>query len=262
MRALSNFSDMSIEEINKSFEDMADPSAKINSLSKKISQTLYISAFLLALTALNTFLFSLFPFSGLNSTWLLSMTTAVLSAAPSLLASFLLILCAAGLDSRNQTLTNRIKFISKAAWWMSLILILMIPVQVFSGNKALHAQSQAIFGQVAELRNIIKGIKATGNEQQLRAFMGSLPNPPRLPEKFDAPFPVIQQRAIGNLEATINRAINDAETQKNKNIQTLIREYARNIIQSLLLSAAFSMIAALNSRKNAISKLTTNLFRM
>ena len=141
-------------------------------------------------------------------------------------------------------------------------MIILIPIQIFSGTKALQAQAQLILNEVVELRNIIKGIKVTGNEAELRAFMASLPNPPKLPARFDAPFPVIKEKAIIPLEGTVNRALKDAETQKRNNSQNLIREYARNAIQCLLLAAAFAMVAGLVSQNYGIGGIILNLLRL
>lgn len=249
-------------DIHKSNNSLDESKNNSRSVPKRVAQCLQVSAFLIAISSLNTFLFSLFPFNASRSTWLLAMSTSALSAATPLLISFLLIACAAGFDPNNRPITSRLKFICRASWWISLLIIILIPIQIVSGIRALQAQTQLILGEVVELKNIIKGIKATGNEAELRTFMASLPNPPKLPAKFDAPFPVIKANAIINLEATVNRALNDAETQRRNNSQNLIREYVRNAIQSLLLAAAFSMVAGLFSQKYGVGGIILRLLRL
>jgi hypothetical protein len=249
-------------DIHKSNNSLDESKNNSRSVPKRVAQCLQVSAFLIAISSLNTFLFSLFPFNASRSTWLLAMSTSALSAATPLLISFLLIACAAGFDPNNRPITSRLKFICRASWWISLLIIILIPIQIVSGIRALQAQTQLILGEVVELKNIIKGIKATGNEAELRAFMASLPNPPKLPAKFDAPFPMIKANAIINLEATVNRALNDAETQRRDNSQSLIREYVRNAIQSLLLAAAFSMLAGLFSQKYGVGGIILRLLKL
>jgi len=249
-------------DIHKTKNSLDESKNNSRSVPKRVAQCLQVSAFLIAISSLNTFLFSLFPFNASRSTWLLAMSTSALSAATPLLISFLLIACAAGFDPNNRPITSRLKFICRASWWISLLIIILIPIQIVSGIRALQAQTQLILGEVVELKNIIKGIKATGNEAELRAFMASLPNPPKLPAKFDAPFPMIKANAIINLEATVNRALNDAETQRRDNSQNLIREYVRNAIQSLLLAAAFSMVAGLFSQKYGVGGIILRLLRL
>ena len=249
-------------DIHKSNNSLDESKNNSRSVPKRVAQCLQVSAFLIAISSLNTFLFSLFPLNASRSTWLLAMSTSALSAATPLLISFLLIACAAGFDPNNRPITSRLKFICRASWWISLLIIILIPIQIVSGIRALQAQTQLILGEVVELKNIIKGIKATGNEAELRAFMASLPNPPKLPAKFDAPFPVIKANAIINLEATVNRALNDAETQRRDNSQSLIREYVRNAIQSLLLAAAFSMLAGLFSQKYGVGGIILRLLKL
>lgn len=249
-------------DIHKSNNSLDESKNNSRSVPKRVAQCLQVSAFLIAISSLNTFLFSLFPFNASRSTWLLAMSTSALSAATPLLISFLLIACAAGFDPNNRPITSRLKFICRASWWISLLIIILIPIQIVSGIRALQAQTQLILGEVVELKNIIKGIKATGNEAELRTFMASLPNPPKLPAKFDAPFPMIKANAIINLEATVNRALNDAETQRRDNSQSLIREYVRNAIQSLLLAAAFSMLAGLFSQKYGVGGIILRLLKL
>ena len=249
-------------DIHKTNNSLDESKNNSRSVPKRVAQCLQVSAFLIAISSLNTFLFSLFPINTSRSTWLLAMSTSALSAATPLLISFLLIACAAGFDPNNRPITSRLKFICRASWWISLLIIILIPIQIVSGIRALQAQTQLILGEVVELKNIIKGIKATGNEAELRAFMASLPNPPKLPAKFDAPFPMIKANAIINLEATVNRALNDAETQRRDNSQNLIREYVRNAIQSLLLAAAFSMVAGLFSQKYGVGGIILRLLRL
>lgn len=249
-------------DIHKTNNSLDESKNNSRSVPKRVAQCLQVSAFLIAISSLNTFLFSLFPINASRSTWLLAMSTSALSAATPLLISFLLIACAAGFDPNNRPITSRLKFICRASWWISLLIIILIPIQIVSGIRALQAQTQLILGEVFELKNIIKGIKATGNEAELRAFMASLPNPPKLPAKFDAPFPMIKANAIINLEATVNRALNDAETQRRDNSQNLIREYVRNAIQSLLLAAAFSMVAGLFSQKYGVGGIILRLLRL
>ena len=243
-------------------DEVDEPKISLRIAVKRIAQCLQVSAFLVALSSLNTFLFSLFSFNGSRSSWLLGMSTSALSVATPLLISFLLIACAAGFDPRNKVITSRLRFIAKASWWISLLLIVLIPIQIFSGIKALQARTQSILGEVIDLKNIIKGIRSTGNEVELRAFMASLPNPPKLPARFDAPFSVIKGNAILNLEGTVNRALNDMETQKRNNLQVLIVEGARNSIQSLLLSAGFAMVAGLRSQKYGIGKIILGLLNL
>jgi hypothetical protein len=249
-------------DFNKTSNSLDESKSNSRSVQKLVAQCLQVSAFLIAFSSLNTFLFSLFPFNGSRSTWLLAMSASALSAATPLLISFLLIACAAGFDPKSRPITSRLKFICRASWWISLFMIILIPIQIVSGIRALQAQTQLILGEVVELKNIINGIKATGNEAELRAFMASLPSPPKLPAKFDAPFPVIKANAITNLEGTVNRALYDAETQRRNNSQNLIREYVRNAIQSLLLAAAFSMLAGLFSEKYGIGGIILKLLRL
>jgi len=85
--------------------------------------------------------------------------------------------------------------------------------------------------------------------------VASLPNPPALPTKFDAPFAVIKQRAIDNIQAQINGAGNNIEIQKSLAIQLFLKEAIRNTAQAILMAAAFSVFANLSSKaRNSVTR--------
>jgi len=76
----------------------------------------------------------------------------------------------------------------------AILLVLIIPFQYFLGARILKQQTISTVAAVSNLQGIAKGISAVNSEPELRSYVASLPNPPALPAKFDAAFPVIKQR--------------------------------------------------------------------
>jgi len=72
---------------------------------------------------------------------------------------------------------------------------------------------------------------------------------------LDAPFPVVRQRAIDNVTAQINTAMNNIEIQKSQSLQLFLTEAIRNTAKAILMAAAFSALAQLSvGTKNVVTK--------
>lgn len=95
------------------------------------------------------------------------------------------------------------------------------------------------------LNGLVKGIAATQNEPALRAYLFSLPDPPNLPARFDAPFEVIRQRALSNLKARIYAESNLYSRRKARNTLQFFIECVRNGLQCLVLAIGFAAIVRL-----------------
>ena len=131
----------------------------------------------------------------------------------------------------------------------------MIPLQFFLGSRALNSQTIKTFEAINNLKGVVKGISAVNSEPELRAYVASLPNPPALPAKFDAAFPVIKQRAIDNISAQINAATYNIDIQKSQALQIFLKDGIRNTVQAVLMAAAFSVMANLSGKAgNVVTK--------
>jgi len=131
-------------------------------------------------------------------------------------------------------------------------MLVIIPLQFILGTRALNQQAIPAAEAVAKLKDIVKGINNVNSESELRAYVASLPNPPALPSKFDAAFPVIKERAIQNINAQINATVNNTELQKSQQLQVFLKEAVRNTAQAILMATAFSVLANLSGRASNI----------
>jgi hypothetical protein len=163
-----------------------------------------------------------------------------------------LIIVAQLLNTKEKTLQNWQLIVSRFAAWLAVLLIIIIPLQFFLGSTALKQQAIPATEAVNKLKDIAKGISNVNSESELRSYMASLPNPPALPSKFDAAFPVVKERAIQNINAQINATVNNADLQKSQALQVFLKEAVRNTAQAILMATAFSILANLSGRATNI----------
>jgi hypothetical protein len=205
--------------------------------------------------SLNSIIFNSFPLKLVSAEWQLGLIAALLSSSMFLLIGATLIAFAPLFSPHEKILQNWNLTMCRAASWLALFLVLITPLQFFIGARALKNQSKTTSQAINGLKSIAKGLSGLNSENELRAFVASLPNAPRLPAKFDAAFPVIKQRSIANIQAQINTASENIILQKSQATQIFLREAIRNTAQAILMAAAFSTLAALGSRStNAVTR--------
>jgi len=201
----------------------------------------YCAIILLASTTVS-FSFSILPIKLVDSNWHLRVIAGALTSSPIILIAGLFLLIASVVDrqnrSHNQYMADYIRFTS--VW--SIFLLLLIPIQIFVGHKALNKQVEPIINIVADLKRYSTGIRATSNEAELRQYLSSIPNGPTLPERLSLPYETVKQRALTNLQAKINSANADIESRKSSSTQTFALEALRNSIQAILMFLAFNKI--------------------
>jgi hypothetical protein len=125
-----------------------------------------------------------------------------------------------------------------ARWW-GILLLLTIPLQIYAGITTIDRQEASADKNIAQIRRIRETFKLANDESQLRSVVASLSNPPTLPPKFDAPFPVVKDRVLTNLTARLNAAVNERSHVNPQRWQSFIADAIRNAIQAALLGTAF-----------------------
>lgn len=204
----------------------------------------YCAIILLASTFVS-FSFSILPIKLGDPTWQLRAIAGALTSSPIILIAGLFLLVASAVDRQNRSLNQYMAdYIRFASFW-SIILLLLIPIQIFVGFKALKQQTEPIANIVTDLKRYSSGIRASNNEAELRQYLASIPNGPKLPERFNLPYETVKQRVLTNLQAKINTANSDIESQKRSSTQAFALEALRNSIQAILMFLAFSKIKKL-----------------
>jgi hypothetical protein len=241
-----------VEELHLVHESESEGRSR---LKAKTALVISIIGWLLIGFSLNAIIFNSFPIKLATSEWQLNLIAALISSSPSLLMGATLIALALMFNPEAQILKDWNLIVARAASWLAVVLVLVIPLQFYQGSRALKNQTNSAYEAINKLRSISKGISGLNSEAELRLFVASLPSAPRLPAKFDAAFPVIKQRAIENIQAQINAATENLELQKTQAIQVFLKEAIRNTAQLILMATALSALAGLHSRStNAITR--------
>ena len=201
----------------------------------------YCAIMLLASTIVS-FSFNVLPIKLADPNWQLKIIAGTLTASPSILVAGLFLLLASAVDRQNRSLNQYMSDYIKFTSFWSIILLLSIPVQVFAGFRALNQQVEPVVTIVSDLKRYATGIRATQSEGELRQYLSSIPNGPKLPEQLGLPYETVKQRVLTNLQAKINSATTDIESQKRSSTQTFSLEAFRNSIQAILMFLAFSKI--------------------
>ncbi|MFN7896603.1 MAG: hypothetical protein ACK535_10220 [Cyanobacteriota bacterium] len=240
-------------ELTEELELMAESeSARRRRVRSKSSFTLALLGWLIVGSALNSIIFASFPLRIATAVWQLNLIGSILSSSFNILIGSTLIIVAQLFNSRERTLQKWQLLVSRFAAWLAVLMLVIIPLQFILGLRALNQQTIPAAQAIAKLKDIAKGINNVNSEPELRAYVASLPNPPALPSKFDAAFPVIKERAIQNINAQINATANNAELQKSQALQVFLKEAVRNTAQAILMATAFSVLANLSGRASNI----------
>ena len=229
-------------------------------LSSKSNFTIAVLGWIIIGSTLNSIIFSLFPIKLLQPEWQLSLVSTLLSSSIFLLIGAALVTIACLSNAEDVLLLRWQIAVCRMASLLSILLILVMPLQFFLGSSALNNLDKSQNKAISNLQGFSKGISDVNSEPQLRAYVASLPNPPALPAKFDVPFAAIKQRAITNIQAQINAALNNFEIQKKEAIQVFLKESIRNTAQAILMATAFAVLASLSaSTRNAFTILFERL---
>jgi hypothetical protein len=240
-------------ELTEELESMAESDfTRRRRIRSKYSFTLALLGWLIVGSALNSIIFASFPLRIAAVEWQLNLIGSILSSSLNILIGSTLIIVAQLLNTKEKKLQNWQLIVSRFAAWLAVLLIIIIPLQFFLGSRALKQQAIPATEAVNKLKDIAKGISNVNSEPELRSYMASLPNPPALPSKFDAAFPVVKERAIQNINAQINATVNNAELQKSQALQVFLKEAVRNTAQAILMATAFSILANLSGRATNI----------
>ena len=236
-------------ELKEEFEQLAESDfVKRRNIRSKSSFALALLGWLIIGSALNSVIFAALPLKVAAVGWQLSLIGSLLSASFNFLIGATLIMITQLFNTQERILQKWQILVSRLAALFTILLLLIIPLQFALGTRALRQQSIPVAQEINKLKGVVDKISGMNSESELRSFLTSLPDTPALPNKFNAPFPVIKKRSIDNLKASINLATNNADLQKTQRTKTFLKEAARNTAQAILMASAFSILANLNPR--------------
>jgi hypothetical protein len=236
-------------DLKEELESLAESDSIRRSKNRsKSSLALGLLGWLIIGSTLNAVIFSSLPLKIATIEWQLNLVGSLLTSSFNFLIGFALIIIAQLFNAKEKILQKWQVLVSRLAAWFAIVLLLIVPLQFFSGFRAVRQQGLTVAKAISNLNVIVNRVGAVNSEPELRAYLASLPNPPTLPSKFDAPFPVIKQRVIDNIKSQINLVTNNADRQKSQALQTFLKDSVRNTAQAILMATAFSILANLSSR--------------
>jgi hypothetical protein len=195
-------------------------------------------------STLSSLIFGSLPVRLVDPEWQLRLISGILGSSPIFLIGTLLVCGAQLLNTRSQKLLQRAQFLRLASGWLAVLLLVLIPFQFYAGHRASGVVQASENEGIQLVKRIIKGVKASNNEPELRSFLASLPSPPPVPAKFEAPFAEIKQRLLTNFEGRLNALNYQAGLLRSQRLEKFIADATRNSVQALLMAIAFTGIAA------------------
>lgn len=222
-----------------------------NRLKPLTARSLAVGGLALMAASLNSLVFALLPLQLTSPDWLLRFINALLVSSLQLLLGILVLLVARVFNDRDLKLAKRLAWFEKAARWWGILLLLSIPLQIYAGTTSIERQEANENKSIMQTRQTIAMIKTANDESQLRRFAAGIST---LPPQLDAPFPVVKDRMIADLNTKLNAALNQHLRLKPQRWQSFFADATRNGIQAGLLATAFLKItkyhdkAKINSR--------------
>ena len=196
------------------------------------------------LSAASSFIFTIFPQKLGQPVWQLNAISTLLGSSTNILIGSLLISMARLFNPNRFSAQKNAAFIHKLAGLLAVVMLILIPFNLFAGSRAIKAKEAASKISLKEWKKQPRAVQSLASEADIRSWAASLPEPPLLPAVFEAPFPVIKNRMIDNLTGKVNSLQNQIEENFRGQWLRFLTEFTRNSIQALLMALAFSALSA------------------
>jgi hypothetical protein len=220
-----------------------DKVTRMKSGARDASYWIALGGWALIGSTLNIIIFSALPVKLIQPEWQLQLISTILSQSYFILLGSLLVCGAVLLNLESSVLRKRSEQLRWLAGWFAILLILIVPLQFYSGIKALRGIESIENQRLSQLAKVIQELKSTKNESEFRIFVAGLPNRPQLPATLNAPFLVFKERALNNLTSEFNKARNQVDERRLQRLETFISQSVRNSIQAVFMALAFNGMA-------------------
>jgi len=229
------------------------------SLWKEGSLYLVLGGWTVILSALSSFIFAILPLKLGQPVWQLNAISALLGISANILIGSLLILIARLFNYKDSQLKKNETLIRKLSGFIAVLMLVLIPFSLFAGSRAIKANEVASKIALKEWKQQLETVQSLSSEADIRSWAASLPEPPRLPAVFDAPFPVIKKRMVENLSGKINSVQNEIESNFRRQWNGFLPDFARNSIQALLMAMAFTGLSGKGIGRKLILPIARNM---
>lgn len=228
--------------------------------NKAISFSLFAGGLVLSLASLNQICFSAFPLALLKPEWQLGFVGSIISNGVVALIGFLLICTSEAFDRNSASLANRVLLAKNVSYWVAIAYFLFIPIMSFSGVKLIRQRAALEEANLTQWKKLSSGVKAAASEADLITLLKSLPQAPRLPSKFDAPFQVVKEKIQSQVDSRLNALKNEVDIARSNRWQTFLVEVFNNIITAFLLGIGFAAMGIIGTSQRTLLQRLQSIF--
>ena len=189
--------------------------------------------------SLTALLFASIPFDINSPIWQFKLYESIIANVALVLVGCVLIVCAKLLNPKDPMLCAHARLIQAFSSVIAVGLVLLVPLQIYSGIAGIYDQKILESQRVNSIRKVIYGIQNSANEDELRQYIMRMPSPPELPEKFDMPFPELQEAALASLRTRESAEVDQIKIIDLNRWQAFALDCLRNSIQVLIMAMAF-----------------------
>jgi hypothetical protein len=224
---------------------------------------LFRSGWVLIGLTLVQILFQVFPLKPFDPQWQLSFISGLLGNGPFLVVGTVLVCYSTRRENLLSQALWQAKFLRTSAAWLSLALLLLVPVQFLASTGIIKTN---YFNGVATMRRLGKVIdkfRDAKDEQEFRDQISRFPELPPLPPKLETPFQEIRDTVVNSLTARRSAALVQLERTRNENLQLVIKESFRNSASLVLLSFGMMTVALSDpSHRTVVTTISALLDRL
>lgn len=188
--------------------------------------------------------FQAWPVALIQPLWLDQMTGFFISRSTTPLLGALFVAAASEVDARSTALARRSSLLRRAATWVAVGYLLLIPVQIYAGVKLLRAEQQEAYKLLSQATQSIQAIKASSTEAELRRAYEEIKGAKApLPSSLPQPLAKFKDRLSEAMEARSKKAQYDFNERLSILWQRSIQLIFGNILRMLIFFVGFAAIA-------------------
>jgi hypothetical protein len=189
-------------------------------------------------------LFQAWPVALLQPLWLDQMIGFLMSRSTTPLLGALLIAAASEVDARSTSLASRSAWVRRAASWVAVGYLLLIPVQIYAGVKLLRAEQQEASKLLSQATQSIQAIKSSSTEAELRkAYEGIQGAKAPLPAELPQPLSRFKERLSEAMDARSKKAHYEFDQRLSMLWQRSLELIFGNMLRMLIFFLGFAAMA-------------------
>lgn len=187
--------------------------------------------------------FQAWPVALVQPLWLDQMTGFLMSRSTTPLLGALFVAAASEIDARSTALARRSALLRRAASWVAVGYLLLIPVQIYAGVKLLRQQQQEATQQLSQAAKAMQAIKSSITDADLRRAYEQIPGEKApLPERLPQPLSRLKGRLIEAMDARSKKAQYDFEQRLSILWQRSLELLLGNSLRMLIFFAGFAAL--------------------